>query len=119
MGIPSECHELVNHAGKRLIGRADVVQYLALVDGSPAAFGILCIGPDGTAHLGGAGTLPEFRGRGLQTLLIRLRSEEANRRGCDLLGGSTSVGSQSLWNMEANGFRLAYTKTLWCVAVEN
>ncbi len=33
--------------------------------------------------------------------------------GCDLLTVGTGMGTQSQWNLEAHGFRVVYSKTLW------
>lgn len=98
---------------RHLIARPGVQVYLALVGGRPAATAELHLTEKGVGYLAGAATLAEFRGRGLQTLLIRLRAAEARRQGCSLMGAETAVGSQSQRNMEAQGMRLAYTKSTW------
>jgi len=97
---------------RNLIGKDGCYNYLARVEGVPAAFGLLIV-HQGTGYLGGAATLPEFRRRGLQSLLIRLRAEAARRAGCDLLSVGTGMGTQSQFNLEAHGFRVVYSKTLW------
>ncbi len=56
------------------------------------------------------GTLPRFRGEGLQTMLIRARLSIAALAGCDLVTADTAPGSQSQRNYERLGFRVVYTK---------
>ena len=62
------------------------------------------------ASLFGTSTLPEFRGRGVQTALIARRLHEAAKAGCEYAVVSTLPGSGSQRNMERRGFRVAYTK---------
>jgi GNAT superfamily N-acetyltransferase len=62
------------------------------------------------AALFGTATLPEYRGRGVQTALIARRLHEASKAGCDYAVVSTLPGSGSQRNMERRGFRVAYTK---------
>ena len=58
----------------------------------------------------GAGTLAEFRGRGLQTALLRLRMQVAAQDGCEVAVIVTQGGSTSQRNAERLGFRVAYSK---------
>jgi GNAT superfamily N-acetyltransferase len=111
--MPPADRELFAVAAANLVRQPGVRAYLALVGGRPASVGELHLHPNGMGFLAGAATLPEFRGRGLQTLLIRIRAAEARRHGCELLGVQTGIGTQSQFNQEANGFRLVYTKTCW------
>ena len=60
----------------------------------------------------GTATLPEYRGRGVQTALIAQRLHEAALAGCEYAVVSTMPGSGSQRNMERRGFRVAYTKTV-------
>ena len=64
------------------------------------------------AALFGTATLPEYRGRGVQTALIARRLHEASLHGCEYAVVSTHPGSGSQRNMERRGFRVAYTKTV-------
>lgn len=50
-------------------------------DGHPAAFAV-AVTIDGVAYLRRAGVLPEYRGQGLQTRLIRTRVRWANQLRC-------------------------------------
>lgn len=102
-------------AAAHLITRPGVTTYLALVDGEPAAVGELHVA-GAVGWLTGAATLPEYRGRGLQKLLVATRAAEARRLGCDLLGVQTGIGTQSQWNQEALGFSLLCTRTAWSPA---
>ena len=56
------------------------------------------------------GTLPRFRGEGLQAKLIRTRLSMAAQAGCDIVTADTMPGSQSQRNYERQGFRVVYTK---------
>ncbi len=58
----------------------------------------------------GAGTLAEFRGRGLQTALLRARMAAAIKAGCEYAVVVTQGGSTSQRNAERLGFRVAYSK---------
>ena len=83
--------------------------YFGLVDGEVAGGGTVAI-HDGVALLGGAGTSPRFRNRGLQQALIQARLAHAAQAGCDLAMTVTLPGSVSQRNCERHGFRLAYTR---------
>jgi GNAT superfamily N-acetyltransferase len=58
----------------------------------------------------GDGTLPEYRGRGIQTATIHARLCHAAAAGCDLAVVVTQGGSSSQRNYERAGFRVAYSK---------
>ena len=60
----------------------------------------------------GTATLPEYRGRGVQSALIAKRLHEAGLAGCEYAVVSTHPGSGSQRNMERRGFRVAYTKAV-------
>lgn len=64
----------------------------------------------GIGALFGTATLPDYRGRGVQTALIARRLHEAALHGCEYAVVSTVPGSGSQRNMERRGFRVAYTK---------
>lgn len=88
-----------------------VTSYVASVDGTPVGGGSLAI-HDGIATMFGDATLPEWRGRGVQTALLKARLERALRAGCDLAAAGSSPGSGSQRNMERLGFRVAYTQVM-------
>jgi ribosomal protein S18 acetylase RimI-like enzyme len=83
------------------------------VDGVAAAAGALVLGE--VANLANASTLPQFRGRGLQSALIRARMAAAAAAGADLVCAGASWASQSQRNLERAGLRIASTKTTWRV----
>jgi len=60
----------------------------------------------GVASFGGAGTLPEFRNRGVQKALLLARLAKAAEHGCDLAMVATMPGSGSQRNVERQGFRV-------------
>lgn len=64
------------------------------------------------AGLFGAATLPEFRGRGIQTAFLQERLRITQHAGCDLAVTLTMPGSSSQRNAERAGFRTAYTKVV-------
>jgi hypothetical protein len=84
--------------------------FLAEVDGAAAGGGMMSI-HRGVASLGGAGTLPEFRNRGVQNALLLARIAAAAKAGCDLAMVATAPGSGSQRNAERLGFRVVYTRT--------
>lgn len=84
--------------------------FLAFVDGAVAG-GASAFAFGGVAGMFGASTLPEFRGRGVQTALLSARLKWAAQHGCDLAQGITLPGSTSHRNHERFGFRVAYTRT--------
>jgi GNAT superfamily N-acetyltransferase len=85
--------------------------FVATVDGQPAGCGTgLVIREQRVFALGGAGTLAEFRGRGLQTALLRARLAAAGKAGCEYAVVVTQGGTTSQRNAERLGFRVAYSK---------
>jgi GNAT superfamily N-acetyltransferase len=84
--------------------------FLAVVDGVTAG-GASAFAFGGVAGMFGAATLPQFRGRGVQTALLAARLNWALEQGCDLAKGVTLPGSVSQRNHERFGFRVAYTRT--------
>jgi GNAT superfamily N-acetyltransferase len=82
---------------------------LGTVDGEVAG-GAAVATHDGVALLGGAATLPAFRGRGLQAALIEARLARAVAAGGDLAMTVTLPGSVSQRNCERQGFRVVYTR---------
>jgi GNAT superfamily N-acetyltransferase len=89
---------------------------IAAVDGVPVATGAVVMA-DGVALLAGASTVPEGRGRGAQRALLAYRLEAARERGCDLAMMCAAPGSTSQRNAERHGFRVAYTRVKWRLAL--
>jgi GNAT superfamily N-acetyltransferase len=97
----------VRHGGVCFVGE---------IDGLPGAAGVLCI-HEGVALFGGSATVPELRRRGLQAALLRERMHYAFDHGCDLAMIVAEPGSHSQRNAERKGFRIAYTRTKWRLAL--
>lgn len=83
--------------------------FLAFLDDVPVASASLSMSHK-TVYLGGAATLPDFRGRGAQTALLQARLAYAAQLGCDLALCECVPGSQSQRNQERAGFNVVYTK---------
>ena len=87
------------------------ITFVAEVDGKPAACAAgLMILEHRIIALSGAGTLIEFRRRGLQTALLQTRMAAAAKAGCEYAVIVTNGGSTSQHNAERLGFRVAYSK---------
>jgi len=85
--------------------------FVATVDGKLVACGTGLIIPEHKMFaLCGAGTLAEFRGRGLQTALLRARMAAALKAGSEYAVVVTQGGTTSQRNAERLGFRVAYSK---------
>ena len=88
------------------------VCFLGEVNGQAGAAGVLRM-HEGVALFGGSATLPAFRRRGLQGVLLRERMRHAAEAGCDLAMMVAEAGSNSQRNAERKGFRIAYTRLKW------
>lgn len=86
--------------------------YLARIDGKPAAAAKLFL-HDGVGYFADASTRPEFRGRGLQSALLRHRAMEAAQAGAELTYSQAAFGSTSHRNMERIGLRVLHTRAIW------
>jgi ribosomal protein S18 acetylase RimI-like enzyme len=85
--------------------------FVARVEGRLVACGTGLVIPEHRVFaLCGAGTLAEFRGRGLQTALLRARMAAAVESGCEYAVVVTQGGTTSQRNAERLGFRVAYSK---------
>lgn len=65
------------------------------------------------AALFAASTMPDARGRGFQTAMIRDRVARARRRGARVAHAGAGVASQSERNFRRLGFAVLYTRTVW------
>jgi ribosomal protein S18 acetylase RimI-like enzyme len=89
----------------------NALTFVAMADGTMVACGAGMVIPEHRVFgLFGAGTMPEFRGRGLQTALLRTRMAAAAQAGCEYAVIVTNGGSTSQRNAERLGFRVAYSK---------
>jgi GNAT superfamily N-acetyltransferase len=87
------------------------VAFAACWEGKMVACGTGLVIPEHRIFaLGGAGTMAEFRGRGLQTTLLRRRMSVAAEAGCEYAAVVTQGGSASQRNCERLGFCVAYSK---------
>jgi hypothetical protein len=85
--------------------------FMAVADGKIVACAAgLAIPQHRVFALCGAGTLAEFRGRGLQTALLRARLAAAVEAGCEYAVVVTQGGTTSQRNCERLGFHVAYSK---------
>jgi ribosomal protein S18 acetylase RimI-like enzyme len=89
--------------------------YLARADGQPAAAATLYVA-DGVGYLADATTAPAFRGRGLQTALLRRRMRDASTAGVDFVFSGAEPFGTSHRNMERAGLRLHFLRTKWTTA---
>jgi ribosomal protein S18 acetylase RimI-like enzyme len=80
-----------------------VRRFLLLVDGEPIAAAAMSM-HDGVAVLGGAATLPAYRGLGAQSRLIRHRLGVAADSGCSVAVATAVPGSASAANLRRAGF---------------
>ncbi|HVT13269.1 MAG TPA: hypothetical protein VHE55_13470 [Fimbriimonadaceae bacterium] len=87
-------------------GASCIRAYMAFWNGIPASAASLTVGR-GVAVLGGGGTAPEFRGKGLQTALLRRRLQDAAAE-ADIATIGALPGSSSHRNAERLGFRIAW-----------
>ncbi|MBD3165650.1 GNAT family N-acetyltransferase [bacterium] len=83
--------------------------YMGYVNGKVAGAGVLVM-LDDVVFLSGAGTLEEFRRKGVQTVLLRRRMEDAIDEGATLALFLSVPGSPSQRNAERLGFEVAYTR---------
>ena len=87
-------------------------RYIAEIAGPPvgmASFPII----DGIGYFGAAGTLPDYRQRGIQSALIQQRLRDAPALGCDLVVGGGSPGTTTFRNQERAGLRLIPSGSVW------
>ena len=92
-------------------GVEGTMDFVALVDGAPAACGSL--NPvDGVGWLGSAATRTEHRGKGLQTSLLKHRLRVARVLGCRIAAATALPDGQSARNLERLGFDLLYTQAV-------
>ncbi|MGI4984602.1 MAG: GNAT family N-acetyltransferase [Janthinobacterium lividum] len=93
--------------------RSDTILSILDIDGEPAGSAAMAIFDTAigkTAHLYIAGTLPAFRKRGAQAVLLQARLKMARDLGCVLATLTVRPRNVSARNAERAGFRLAYTK---------
>jgi len=95
------------------VGSRNSLCLAAYLDGRMiAGAGGLLVPEHNMAAFFGAGTLPEFQGRGLQSAFMQERLRIVQQAGCDLAITLTMPGTTSQRNAERAGFRMAYTKVV-------
>ncbi len=88
-------------------------RYLARIDGEVVGEAALRLDDDsGLAQFAGAGTLPAFRGRGVQKALVQHRLDDARAAGYNLAVVTTAPGTRSEDNVMRRGFELLYTRAI-------
>jgi ribosomal protein S18 acetylase RimI-like enzyme len=93
--------------------------FVAEIEGRAIACGAGLVIPEHRiVALFGAGTLPEFRRRGLQTELLRTRLRAACSAGSEYAVIVTQGGTTSQRNAERLGFRVAYSKATLVKALD-
>jgi GNAT superfamily N-acetyltransferase len=102
--------ELARSLGDLLGGMA-YNRYLARIDGQPVGEAALHV-DDRLALLAGSGTLPAFRGRGVQKALVQRRLHDAREAGCDFAVVVTAPGTRSQDNVMRRGFELLYARAI-------
>ncbi len=96
---------------KPLYQMEHALAFAASIDGKLVACGTGLIIPEHRVFaLCGAGTLAEYRRRGLQTALLRTRMAAATEQECEYAVVVTQGGTTSQRNAERLGFRVAYSK---------
>ena len=93
--------------------RNDTTLFVARVGGRVAGSAGLSVAETPLGRIGElyiASTLPEFRGRGVQSALLRARRVAAKAAGCTLAVVMARPANTSARNTERAGFRLAFTK---------
>jgi len=85
--------------------------FAARIDGEVVGAAVFRIDGD-VAQFSGAGTLPHFRRRGVQTALLRARLRRAREAGCSVAVVVTQPASKSQQNVQREGFALLYARQL-------
>ncbi|MEZ4457000.1 MAG: GNAT family N-acetyltransferase [Gemmatimonadales bacterium] len=109
-----EYEDYFKSIGPVMTSRHGAVCFLAEAEGRAIAAGALSL-HDGVALLAGAATIPSARRRGAQNALLAARLAHAARHGADLAMMVAQPGSASQRNAERRGFRVAYSRTKWCL----
>lgn len=109
-----ELREFLLELGVSIAATEGSLAFVAELDGKPIATGVLRC-DEGVALFAGASTITEARNQGAQRALLEARMRYAQSAGCDLAMMCAAPGSPSQRNAERQGFRIAYTRTKWCL----
>ena len=105
--------ELLEALARIAHARDDTSLFVARLGGEVAGSAGLSVAETPLGRVGElyiASTLPAFRGRGVQTALLRARLAAAKAAGCALAVVMARPANTSARNTERAGFRLAFTK---------
>jgi GNAT superfamily N-acetyltransferase len=86
--------------------------WLADLDGRPAGCASAYVDDEGVAWLGGAATMPVYRGHGVQAALLDHRVEHARLAGAELVAVTAVPDSGSARNVRRAGFTSAHTRLI-------
>jgi ribosomal protein S18 acetylase RimI-like enzyme len=86
--------------------------YVGRVDGHPVSAATLYL-HDNIGYLADATTDPLFRGRGLQSALLRRRIRDAGASGARIIFSGATPFSTSHRNMERAGMKVHFVRSLW------
>ncbi len=86
------------------------VPFIAECDGEIAG-GALLVVRDGLGSLTTAAVVPQYRGRGIQQMLLSVRLAAAGHQGADLAMISAAPGTTSHRNAQRAGFSVLYTRS--------
>ena len=111
-GLPIAGKTSVASNNRVLFERSGWRYYIGFVHDKPAAVAVMHM-EENMASLTFATTLPEYRNRGLQKLLLQRRIDEAYRNNCRLVVGQCAYCSPSHRNMERVGLKIGYTRSTW------
>ncbi|WP_059046760.1 GNAT family N-acetyltransferase [Paenibacillus rubinfantis] len=108
--------EAIIRQKSRYFYREDFHNFVASIGGESAGMGSLFVRGD-TGYLANDFTFPDFRGRGVQTALIRHRLQTAESLGLKRVYTDVEFASGSHANMLRCGFELVYMNTFWMKSV--
>jgi predicted GNAT family acetyltransferase len=103
--------DVIRDALARTMSVSGIEGFVARIDGEIAGAAVFRIDSD-VAQFSGAGTLPRFRRRGVQTALLRARLRRAREAGCAVAVVCTQPASKSQQNVQREGFALLYARQL-------
>lgn len=109
-GPPEDLHERMPEKLAGFVHAEGASCFFATIDGQRVGGGMMGV-VDGVALLHAAGTLPAFRGRGVQAELLRARIAEAHAQGCGLCCAQADPNNfASLRNMQRAGFEVVLSR---------
>lgn len=111
LGVPKDTPER-KESNLMLIADPEWTLYLCYQGDVAIGFAMMQI-VEGVAGFALAGTLAEYRGRGVQQALLHQRMVDATAAGAHLIVAQCEFGSVSQRNLQRAGFQVAYTKAVW------